>query len=129
MHDEIEARREVVGRMVQFILNTTTISPKQGIGEISREVRNADIGSKEEFHEALAKVIHLAREMLALERIDTSFRAAEHALAVPAPTVRRSTAPASCGVTPTAPKPRRARKPRRGVGQRENPRCASLGSP
>jgi hypothetical protein len=76
MSDEIEISPKVVARMVQFILNAPTISPRQGIGEIAREVRNADIGSLHEFYEATAKVIHLAREVLALERIDTSFQAA-----------------------------------------------------
>jgi hypothetical protein len=81
MSDEIEISPQVVARMVQFILNAPTISPKQGIGEIAREARNANIGSKMEFYEGVAKVIHLAREMLMLERIDTSFQAANMALA------------------------------------------------
>jgi hypothetical protein len=108
MSDEIEISPQVVARMVQFILNAPTISPRQGIGEIAREARNANIGSKMEFYEATAKIIHLAREMLALERIDASFQAANHALAIPAPAAGH----------PTAPKRRRARKPRRG-GQRD----------
>jgi hypothetical protein len=101
MSDEIEISPQVVARMVHFILNAPTISPKQGMGEIAREARNADIGSLHEFYAGVAKVIHLGREMLALERIDTSFQAANMALAP----------------KPEATKRRRARKRRGGQGE------------
>src|SRR5689334_21075549 len=88
--DEIEISQDGVRRFVSFLLNDPTICPRQSVGEIAREARNAKIGTVNEFYEALGKVVHLAREMLALEKIDASIRAADKVLTPrPEPTPRR----------------------------------------
>jgi hypothetical protein len=83
MHDEIEINAKCVRRFVHFLLNAPTISPKQDLADVTRECRNADIGSERECYEAFVKVVHLAREMIALEKIDASVNAARHALDQP----------------------------------------------
>jgi hypothetical protein len=94
---EAKIRHENVGAIVRFLVHDKRVPRTDILMKIALAVRSAKIGVAEEYFIAVAKVIHLAREMVALERADAAYVAMGRALQKPA---RAVSAPAK----PTQPK-------------------------
>jgi hypothetical protein len=70
---------------VRFLLDDERVPRTDTLIEIAKSVRSANIGRADEYFTAVAKVIHLAREMVALERADAAEAVAQHTVAAREP--------------------------------------------
>jgi hypothetical protein len=68
---------ERLSGMVQFLLHSKDIPPDACMIKLSRLACMTGIGNFGEFREALAVIVHLAREMVRLERIDCELSVAD----------------------------------------------------